>query len=94
MLRASRLRLAEGLWREQTARAEAEAANQTKDDFISLISHELRTPMSVVQGWTTAIRKRQLRGDALHVALEAIERNAEVQSRLVQDLLEKMLECS
>ena len=85
VLRVNRRRLADGLWREQKARAEAEAANQTKDDFLSLISHELQTPVSVVQGWATAIRKRQLHGEALNVALDAIERNAQVQSRLVQD---------
>ena len=89
VLKASRRRLAEGLWREQRARAEAEAANQTKDDFLSLISHELQTPVSVVLGWATAIRKRQLHGDALNVALDAIERNAQVQSRLVQDILDR-----
>jgi signal transduction histidine kinase/ActR/RegA family two-component response regulator len=89
VLRASRRRLAEGLWREQQARAEAEAANQTKDDFISLISHELQTPVSVVSGWTSAIRKRQLHGETLKVALDAIERNAQVQSRLVQDLFDR-----
>jgi signal transduction histidine kinase/ActR/RegA family two-component response regulator len=89
VLRASRRRLADSLWREQKARAEAEAANQTKDDFISLISHELQTPVSVVQGWATSIRKRQLHGEALSVALDAIERNAQVQSRLVQDLLDR-----
>ena len=89
VLRANRRRLADGLWREQKARAEAEAANQTKDDLLSLISHELQTPVSVVQGWATAIRKRQLHGEALNVALDAIERNAQVQSRLVQDILDR-----
>ena len=89
VLRTSRRRMAEGLWREQKARAEAEAANQKKDDFISLISHELQTPVSVIQGWATAIRKRQLHGETLNVALDAIERNAQVQNRLVQDLLDR-----
>jgi signal transduction histidine kinase/CheY-like chemotaxis protein len=89
VVKASRRRLDEGLWREQKARAEAEAANQTKDDFLSLVSHELQTPVSVVLGWASAIRKRQLRGDALNVALDAIERNAQVQSRLVQDILDR-----
>jgi hypothetical protein len=89
VLRANRRRLADGLWREQKARAEAEAANQSKDDLLSLISHELQTPVSVVQGWATAIRKRQLHGEALNVALDAIERNAQVQSRLVQDILDR-----
>lgn len=89
VLRASRRRMAEGLWREQKARAEAEAANQKKDDFISLISHELQTPLSVIQGWATAIRKRLLHGETLNVALDAIERNAQIQNRLVQDLLDR-----
>jgi signal transduction histidine kinase/ActR/RegA family two-component response regulator len=89
VLKGSRRRLADGLWREQTARAEAEAANQTKDDFVGLISHEVQTPVSVVLGWATAIRKRELRGDALRVALDVIERNAQVQSRLVQDILDR-----
>jgi signal transduction histidine kinase/ActR/RegA family two-component response regulator len=89
VLRTSRRRMAEGLWREQKARAEAEAANQKKDDFISLISHELQTPASVIQGWATSIRKRQLHGETLIVALDAIERNAQIQNRLVQDLLDR-----
>jgi signal transduction histidine kinase/CheY-like chemotaxis protein len=89
VVRISRRRLDEGLWREQQARAEAEAANQTKDDFLGLVSHELQTPVSVVLGWASAIRRRQLHGEALHVALDAIERNAEIQSRLVQDILDR-----
>ncbi|PWT86369.1 MAG: hypothetical protein C5B57_01205 [Blastocatellia bacterium] len=89
VLKSGRSRLAESLWREQTARAEAEAANQTKDDFLSLVSHELQTPVSVVLGWASAIRKRQLHGEALNVALDAIERNATVESRLVQDILDR-----
>ena len=89
VVKASRRRLDESLWREQKARAQAEAANQTKDDFLSLVSHELQTPVSVVLGWASAIRRRQLYGEALNVALEAIERNAQIQSRLVQDILDR-----
>jgi len=89
VVKASRRRLDESLWREQRARAEAEAANQSKDDFLGLVSHELQTPVSVVLGWASAIRKRRLYGDALNVALDAIERNAHVESRLVQDILDR-----
>ena len=89
VVNASRRRLNESLWREQKARAQAEAANQAKDDFLSMVSHELQTPVSVIVGWASAIRKRQLRGEALAVALSAIERNAHVQSRLVQDILDR-----
>jgi CheY-like chemotaxis protein/two-component sensor histidine kinase len=45
--------------------------------------------VSLVQGWASAIRKRHLHGEALNVALDAIERNAQVQSRLVQDILDR-----
>jgi signal transduction histidine kinase/ActR/RegA family two-component response regulator len=89
VVKVSRRRLDEGLWREQRARAEAEAANQTKDDFLSLVSHEVQTPVSVVLGWASSIRSRRLRGDVLNVALDAIERNAQIQSRLVQDILDR-----
>jgi signal transduction histidine kinase/CheY-like chemotaxis protein len=89
VVRANRRRLAEALWREQRARAEAEAADQTKDDFLSLVSHELRTPVSVISGWASSIRKRQLQGETLTVALDAIERNAQIQSRLVEDILDR-----
>ena len=48
-----------------------------------------RTTVSAVLGWASAIRKRQLNGDALTVALDAIERNAQIQSHLVQDILDR-----
>lgn len=76
------------LWRELKARAEAEAANQAKDDFLALASHELQTPTSVVLGWTAMIRARELRGHDLARALDVIERNANVQSKLVADILD------
>jgi signal transduction histidine kinase/ActR/RegA family two-component response regulator len=88
VVRRARERLTEVLWREQKARAEAEAANQAKDDFLALVSHELQTPASVVLGWASLIRSRAPSGDALQRALDAIERNARVQSKLVEDILD------
>jgi signal transduction histidine kinase len=89
LLRRSRRQLAASLWREQKARAMAEAADRIKDDFLALISHELQTPMSVVLGWIAAIRQRRLNSDAVDHALEAIERNARILSRLVDDVLDR-----
>ncbi len=89
LLRRSRQQLAASLWREQKARAMAEAADRTKDDFLALISHELQTPMSVVLGWIAAIRQRRLNPDALDHALDAVERNAKILSRLVDDVLDR-----
>jgi signal transduction histidine kinase len=89
LLRRSRHQLAASLWREQKARAMAEAADRTKDDFLALISHELQTPMSVVLGWIAAIRQQRLNPDAVDHAIEAIERNARILSRLVDDVLDR-----
>lgn len=84
----ARERLHASLWREQTARAEAEAASQAKDEFLALVSHELQTPASVVLGWASMIRARQLTGQPLVHALDVIERNARMQSKLVEDVLD------
>ena len=64
------------LAREQTARAEAEAANRAKDEFLTILSHELRTPLNAVYGWARMLRSRQLDEAASARALEAIDRNA------------------
>ncbi|HEX7955612.1 MAG TPA: ATP-binding protein [Pyrinomonadaceae bacterium] len=87
------LRLAESereriLLREKAARAEAEAANRVKDEFLSTLSHELRTPLTSIIGWTSLMRAGQVKGDVQTQALETIERNARVQSRLIDDLLD------
>jgi signal transduction histidine kinase len=87
--RRSRQQLAAILWREQKARAMAEAADRTKDDFLALISHELQTPMSVVLGWIASIRQRPLSADSLNHALDAVERNAQMLSRLIDDVLDR-----
>ena len=89
LLRRSRHQLAASLWREQKARAVAEAADRAKDDFLALVSHELRTPMSVVLGWVTVMREQRLNPERAANALGAIERNAQILSRLVDDVLDR-----
>ena len=76
------------LTRARLACEAAEAANRAKDDFLAAVSHEMRTPLGAMLGWTTAIRENQGNADVLARALSAIERNAEVQRRLVDDLLD------
>ncbi|ERT03584.1 sensory box protein, partial [Lyngbya aestuarii BL J] len=64
------------LQREQSARAEAEAANRIKDEFLAVLSHELRTPLNSILGWITLIQRGKLNNTTLEQALEVIERNA------------------
>ncbi|MBI1735923.1 MAG: GAF domain-containing protein [Candidatus Rokubacteria bacterium] len=74
--------------KEQRARAEAETANRTKDEFLATLSHELRTPLNAVLGWTVMLRGGTLQEPTRDRALEAIERNARMQAQLIEDLLD------
>jgi signal transduction histidine kinase len=78
------------LAREQTARAEAEAANRSKDEFLARVSHELRGPLSVVVGWATMLKDRVLDPASVRKAADVIERNARLQERLVEDILDSV----
>ena len=84
----ARAKLRESLEREHHARADAEAANRVKDQFLAVVSHELQSPATVILGWVSSIRTRHLSGETLQRALEAIERNARLQSKLVADVLD------
>jgi len=74
--------------REQAARAQAEAINRLKDEFLATLSHELRTPINVILGWAQKLRTRPYTQDDLAGGLEAIERQSRVQMQLVEDLLD------
>jgi signal transduction histidine kinase/ActR/RegA family two-component response regulator len=68
--------------------AEAEAANRTKDEFLATMSHELRTPMTAILGWAQLLRSHTLGEDDFEHALEIVERNAQAQNKLIDDLLD------
>jgi PAS domain S-box-containing protein len=76
------------LAREQAARAEAEALNRTKDEFLATLSHELRTPLNAIFGWARMLQTGTVPGGMTQRAVDAIVRNATAQVQLIDDLLD------
>lgn len=76
------------LAREQEARRVAEDASRMKDDFLAMISHELRAPLTSILGWAQMLRSGSLDRAAAERALLTIERNAKSQAHIVADLLD------
>ncbi len=72
---------------EETSLRLAEAS-ETKDRFLAVLSHELRTPLTSILGYAALVRKGKLDEDGVRRALEVIERNARLQTRLIEDLLD------
>src|ERR1041385_4417563 len=68
--------------------AELAEANRAKDVFLATLSHELRTPLTPVVGWIKLLRSGNLDTKSISQALDAIERNAWLQARLIDDLLD------
>ncbi|WP_333177875.1 PAS domain S-box protein [Microcoleus sp. AT9_A5] len=67
---------------------EAAEANRIKDQFLGTLSHELRTPLNAILGWAQMLRQRQMSAEKTAVGLETIERNARLQTQMIEDLLD------
>ncbi|HEX9985582.1 MAG TPA: PAS domain S-box protein [Thermoanaerobaculia bacterium] len=78
------------LWqqREKAARETAERANRAKDEFLAILSHELRTPMTSILGWTSLLSMGIVEQETLALALQSLQGSAKLQQRLIDDLLD------
>ena len=74
--------------RVSAAREEGERLNRLKDEFLATVSHELRTPLQSILGWARLLRSGHVNPEQTGKALETIERNALVQSKLIEDILD------
>ena len=72
----------------QESRRQAEEASRAKDEFLATISHELRTPMTAIVGWSRMMMSGELSPDRLQQAIQTIARNARLQAQLIEDLLD------
>jgi len=73
---------------EEDARRLAEDANRAKDEFLAILSHELRSPLQGIVGWLTVLRDQRSDAATQQRALQAIERGVRQQAQLVNDLLD------
>jgi signal transduction histidine kinase/ActR/RegA family two-component response regulator len=86
---ASEARLRTQIEAQRSARATAENALRAKDEFLSTLSHEMRTPLNAVLGWVRILLAREdLERDLLLRALHVIERNAAAQVKMIDDMLD------
>lgn len=67
---------------------ELEESNRVKDEFLATLSHELRTPLTSILGWSRLLHSEQLSERDRQRAIQIIQRNAETQAKLIEDLLE------
>lgn len=76
------------LEREQKARHAAEESSRAKDEFISIVSHELRTPLNSIAGWSRILHINNLSEETKAKALQTIDKNVRMQTKIVEDLLD------
>jgi signal transduction histidine kinase len=73
---------------ERQARSETEASLRAKDEFLAVVSHELRSPMTAILGWIRFLRSGKLGPSDTAKAIDIIERNMKLQAGIIEDLLD------
>jgi PAS domain S-box-containing protein len=76
------------LAQEQAARAAAEAATRSKDEFLAIVSHELRSPLSAILGYTRMLRSDSVDRNVINKVTAVVERNGKAQLQIIEDLLD------
>ena len=76
------------LMEAEAARSDAEQANQFKENLLATVSHELKSPLSVIKGWLTIIEKRPEETGLVTQALTVMDKNAELLDGLIENLLD------
>jgi PAS domain S-box-containing protein len=76
------------LARAEAERAQAEEDNAAKDQFLATLSHELRSPLNVMLGWTQMLRSGDMSEDAIARGFDVLERSVRLQAKLIDDLLD------
>ncbi len=87
-LRQALAKLDQLLVQEQAARDLAEVANRAKDDFVAVVTHDLRNPLNAILGWVQILKNRSWNSSQWQQGLETIERSARAQAKLLEDLLD------
>ncbi|MBD2411047.1 histidine kinase [Nostoc calcicola FACHB-389] len=67
---------------------ELQQANRMKDEFLGILSHELRSPLNAILGWAQLLQRSKLNETLITKGMETIERNAKAQTQLIEDLLD------
>jgi signal transduction histidine kinase len=72
---------------EQASRIAAERANEAKNEFLALVSHELKTPLNAIAGWNRILKTKGLSDETRETAVEKIDKNLRLQAAIVEELL-------